>query len=410
MEQEALDGIVAGGPQPPRFTPVDDDYVDELVEGLVPPAVETTAERVIRLEAERDRLRESLAADELEDEVQQLRRLRFAGRQHAVPRGAGLQGPMFRPESEADAQSLRDSETSLPVRTALSSRPRLKEPTPFKGNTIKESRNFIRELEVTFAITAGTYPTDREKVLYGVMFLAGEAHEAWHQQNSINDIDDYTFQEFKDFVRNAVGDPVNRSISVTLQYDRLQQKESQSVQAFATEISVCEDQMPAYTEAQRVRHFLAKLQPTLRSSIIKFHTIPATRRELIALASRIENTDREPHKRSNPDAQDRKGNKKAKHEPSSHSKNKRDASDTPAKTATSGSTSTFDKSKVECYGCGKKGHYKGECKSKHLWADGDKHAVRQVAAEPGEPEEEGPPTKKAKKGKGKSRAKDRSPV
>ena len=37
-----------------------------------------------------------------------------------------------------------------------------------------------------------------------------------------------------------------------------------------------------------------------------------------------------------------------------------------------------DKKDVTCYGCNKKGHYKNECKSKHLW---DKEAaVRKVGA------------------------------
>lgn len=336
---------------------------------------ESANDRIERLRIERDILRQQLEADELEAEVEQLRRLRDAGATPAASVPEETQSISSAPNSEVDG-----------VSRAVASRPRLKEPALFKGDTIKEARNFIRDLEVIFALSASTYPTDREKVLYGVMFLAGEAHESWHQNNSINDLDGYAFERFAQFVRDAVGDPVNRSIDVTLQYDRIRQKEGQTVQAFATELSLLEDQMAPYTEAQRVRHLLAKLLPSIRSAIIKFHAIPEDRQSLVALAARIETTDRGAsgtHAASWRLANEsRYGPPKRKRQRIGGSSPPRRSAGAPQKQNERQVASKVDISQVECYGCRKRGHYKADCKERHLWNAGGAPAVRQVAELP----------------------------
>ena len=39
---------------------------------------------------------------------------------------------------------------------------------------MKEARDFLRTLELVFALARQTYASDYEKVLYSVMYLAGE--------------------------------------------------------------------------------------------------------------------------------------------------------------------------------------------------------------------------------------------
>ncbi|KAF2159422.1 hypothetical protein M409DRAFT_60773 [Zasmidium cellare ATCC 36951] len=149
------------------------------------------------------------------------------------------------------------------------------------------------------------------------MYLAGEAQERWHNLYSIDDVENgYTYADFKDFVRDAVGDPVNRMLSVTLEYDKIRQREGQTVQQFATELDTLEDQLGDYSEPQRVRHLLAKLQPALRPAIVKYHEIPKTRQELVTLATRIESTDQSAHsKRQLGDPSSQRPPKKNKHMP-----------------------------------------------------------------------------------------------
>jgi hypothetical protein len=53
----------------------------------------------------------------------------------------------------------------------------LKEPDTFKGKTLKEARDFIRSLELVFALAPKAYSSEREKILYSVIFLVGEPRE-----------------------------------------------------------------------------------------------------------------------------------------------------------------------------------------------------------------------------------------
>ena len=339
---------------------------------------ETTDERVLRLRAERDRLQLELDAERLEREIDQMRRIR--GLSHP----SEMHAPPLRESTPAEstASSWRGDSSS----SGLAVRPKLREPKLFTAKSIKEARNFLQDLEVIFALSKGVYTTEQEKVLYGVMFLAGDAHETWHRDHRIDQLGNYTFDDFKEFVRDAVEDPANRMVNVTVAYERAHQKEDQTAQNFANELAILEDQMEPYTEPQRVRHLLGKLRKALRDPIIKYHALPKTRQELVALASRLEATDRSTqpdHKRVGSDLQGQcSGFLKKRRQEERSSTIERNAG---APQAQRRDNAAFDKSKVECYGCHKKGHYKNECKSKHLWSEGESHSVRKVGAiEPAE--------------------------
>jgi hypothetical protein len=45
---------------------------------------------------------------------------------------------------------------------------------------LKEARDFIRSLELVFALAPDAYSGEKEKILYNVMFLAGEPRETWY--------------------------------------------------------------------------------------------------------------------------------------------------------------------------------------------------------------------------------------
>ena len=62
-------------------------------------------------------------------------------------------------------------------RRSLANRPRLKKPKPFKSKTLKKAREFIRSLELVFALVPNAYSENSEKVLYSIIFLAGEARK-----------------------------------------------------------------------------------------------------------------------------------------------------------------------------------------------------------------------------------------
>ncbi|KAI7182304.1 hypothetical protein KC363_g8831 [Hortaea werneckii] len=123
---------------------------------------------------------------------------------------------------ETPAMSMRSS-NDLPAPQGRLGRLKLREPEPFKGKTLKEARDFVRTLELVFALAGDAYATDRERTLYGVMFLAGEPRKNWHHTYSVADLEEYTWEDFKHFVYDLVEDPANRSLSVMLAYKSARQ-------------------------------------------------------------------------------------------------------------------------------------------------------------------------------------------
>jgi hypothetical protein len=183
-------------------------------------------------------------------------------------------------------------------------------------------------------------------------------------------------------VRNTVADPANRTLTVTLEYERARQRGGQSVKEFVTELEVLEEQMPEYTEEQKVRHLLAKMTPAIRDALIAYVDLPSTRQGLVTAATRIENANAGvlSHKRHASDQQppQERSQKqpRGRREGGEPSFRKRGAGQ-PNKPDP---TSPYDKSRVECYGCHKRGHYKSECPHPNLWDLAPSKYVRKAVA------------------------------
>ncbi|KAF4546985.1 Hypothetical protein D9617_77g092390 [Elsinoe fawcettii] len=378
----------AGEALEPRITELADDGPEDAestAENLneTPPTTgETLAERLRRLREERARMEQELEVEALEEELEQLRRLRSAGHTPGLARlDGGSSGPHSQAAaSEAGASSVRGEEPSL---RPSSGRPRLRDPKAYEGKTIKEARSFIRDLELVFALSGRTnFPSDREKILYGVMFLAGEPKETWHHRYSVDELDDQTWLQFTQFVLDAVDDPVNRGVRVTLAYEGARQKDGQSIQAFASEMATLEEQLAPYSEEQRVRHLLAKLHPSLRNTIIKHHSIPRTRQELVSLGARIESTDK---------ASTRRLDRETQEDPQDHPRKKqrsgrwgkgakKSSGDGESQAKSNPNPGPEQKATTECFKCGKMGHWARECRSKQPWGGDTSHKVRKVNA------------------------------
>ena len=177
----------------------------------------------------RDLLQQEIEIETMEQQLAALRRRRNAGNTPA---------PSYDDLSEDGRSSQAPSARSTHAEhSGLSNRPQLRKPEVFKGKTLKEAREFIHTLELVFALAPSAYSSDRNRVLYGVMFLASAPRETWGHSHSVADLGDYTWEDFKKFVVDTVEDPVNRSLSTTVAYETAKQADNQTAQSFATELA-----------------------------------------------------------------------------------------------------------------------------------------------------------------------------
>jgi hypothetical protein len=306
----------------------------------------------------RDLLRQEIEIETMEQQLAALRRRRNAGNTPALS-----YDNLSDDGRSSQALSARSAHAE---HSSLFNRPQLRKPEVFRGKTLKEAREFIHTLELVFALAPSAYSSDRNQVLYGVMFLASAPRETWGHSHSVADLGDYTWEDFKKFVVNTVEDPMNRSLSTTVAYETARQADNQTAQAFATELATLEEQMDPYTPEQRTRHLLAKLKPALRTLIVTYHKVPKRREDLVSLATRLESTGTRAevaHKlrpKREGDSRSRRGTSKRRRDSISQTVRPAPSQGRPRR----GERSDDWKLRATCYLCNRVGHIKSDCPNK----------------------------------------------
>lgn len=185
-----------------------------------------------------------------------------------------------------------------------------------------------------------------------MQYLGGDPRELWyaHFERTFEARGEMpTWEYFKQYLLDLLSDPINRSLEAATAHSHAMQRKDQTVRSFATYLDVLEDQLTAYTEEQRVQHLFTKLRPELQRAITNYHQIPATREDLIALASTLErNLRRAPTAHEQPSR-------------SAHREKRKES--TPPPFSRSAPKKTKDKHDITCFKCQKKGHYANECRS-----------------------------------------------
>jgi hypothetical protein len=300
-------------------------------------------ERIRAVEKRRNELIALQRLRELEEEVAQLESQEPAAR---PPRLSSNTSETLAPTSRM--QGAAGSPRSAHAKRTL----KPKDPSEYRGKNIKEHREFVRSCELAFRLLPQEFCTDHDKVIWSMQYLGGDPRELWyaHFERSFEASGTTpTWEYFKQHLLDLLSDPINRSLEAATAHSHAMQRKDQTVRSFATYLDILEDQLTPYTEEQRVQHLFTKLRPELQRSITNYHQIPATREDLIALASTLERNLRRAHVAHEQPTRSASKGKKRETSPLLPQRN------VPKKSK--------DTSTVTCFKCQKKGHYASDCRS-----------------------------------------------
>jgi Zinc knuckle len=284
-----------------------------------------------------------------------------------------LEGANPPANAAADAQRVPVvSPAAYSVRRA----PKTRELPTYKGKNIKEAQDFFYQAELKWREDGDiTWDTDAAKVTHCVSCFEGIARDVWKRRERMVGVDNTSWEDFVEFMKNAISDPGNRNLDAITKHEEAQQRPHQSVQSFVSYLDSLEDDLGYVDGQQRRNHLLAKLKPEIRKEINRQGEIPKDRERLIALAVRIENhlslfnetpARREEHTghRRGREVANNKGENRHKRDrsrsPQRESSKRR--SDGVATGANSTPTpGTRGRNDVVCFKCKKEGHYATAC-------------------------------------------------
>lgn len=243
---------------------------------------------------------------------------------------------------------------------------RMRDLPTYTGKSLREFKEWTQLAESVFELHASEFETDKERILFARMYLGGTPNTSWTNRVQSLDLNNTSWEFFKNFLHNLVEDPVNRRSNAGQKYHDAAQRPNQSAQEFANYLETLEAELSPYSESHQITHFLVRLRPELRHAITYCNAIPTTRAEMVGLAVRMENT----LKRGGaPDSftQRNQGAKKKGNNPRSRAsttgtlESRITAPSASTSKVEPGASSSYDKRKVTCWNCNKKGHYANEC-------------------------------------------------
>lgn len=302
-----------------------------------PNAQLTLDERIQEAIARRDELTKARTLQALEAEIARLER-------ETSPVASTIEAP------EVTLLSSRKRGAGSPTSNSRVKRTlRPKDPAEYRGKSLREHREFVRSCETAFCLVPQDFYNDRDKVLWSMQYLKGDIRDLWytHYERTYSALESPTWSYFKNYLLDLLSDPVNRSLEAAMSHAAAEQRKDQTVRAFAGYLEILEDQLPPYTEEQRVQHLFSKLRPEIQRAITNYHQIPATREDLVALGSTLERNLRAAFMTQPPRSQNTRktlGRETQHRGQTPKPQNKQN-----------------DTSEITCYNCNKKGHYATKC-------------------------------------------------
>ena len=241
-----------------------------------------------------------------------------------------------------------------------------KELREYWGNSVREHQEWTRAAENAFAMAPKKFKPMGVRIAWAAQSLRGSAQSTWSNACQGDDLYEYTWDDFKTLLLDAIEDKANRELDAAQRYHDAHQRVGQKVLQFHQQLMSLERQLDeGYTEGQLRTHLWVKLRPEIRSRILMYQDIPSTRDAIVALATRIENNDLTIKKRASSRSPERRP-ARAKSQRRDGQESARDTrrDDRGFRRSDLRPTPTFSTpAYITCWNCNRKGHYATDCKA-----------------------------------------------
>ena len=222
---------------------------------------------------------------QLEHQVRELQAAVAEQTIEEVPRGPDS-GPHRDRTQHREGSSRRESSfgglSGTPLPTPKTIRP--EKMRPYYGTSEGEHIRWFADAEIKFLLSHEYFTTDRNKILYCVQSLEGDAGVQWRSRFRPEEVDNYTFEYFKTFLLDLVADPMNRRLLAHERWNSAKQGKEQKVSVFKAHLEELETHLEPLPEVFRASIFLSKLRPDIKDKILSTSNVPSTREDILALA------------------------------------------------------------------------------------------------------------------------------
>ncbi len=157
----------------------------------------------------------------------------------------------------------------------------------YHNKIIKEHREWIRDIEISFQNISWHFESNEKKILYCIIYLKSESKKLWFNHEETISAAQQIWINFINFLLNLIENSMNWSIDVIQQYANTSQRSDQMIWTFATHLSTLKHQLSLYSDKHKRTHLFIKLRFELRVIITNVQLISITRNALINLVARL---------------------------------------------------------------------------------------------------------------------------
>ncbi len=165
----------------------------------------------------------------------------------------------------------------------------------YHDKIIREHREWIRDVKISFWNISWHFESDEKKILYCMIYLKSESKKLWFDHEETMSAAQQTWFNFINFLLNLIEDSMNRDINVTQQYANASQRSDETIWTFAAHLSTLKHQLSLYSDEHKRAHLFIKLRSELRVIITNVQSISITQDALIDLVAWLKTNLRKEH-------------------------------------------------------------------------------------------------------------------